>query len=93
MVFVDLVGPYKIRTPAKTLSSYTHNDRSNITKQVVLKLLKPQISQHPPSRIYFITPGWHVTHDLNLLSLTMVGTANSDMSSNNRVTIMALKSN
>jgi uncharacterized SAM-binding protein YcdF (DUF218 family) len=33
--------------------------------------IKPQISQQHPSRICFITHGWHVTRDLNLLSLTM----------------------
>jgi hypothetical protein len=54
-------------------------------------LLKPQISQQHPSRVCFITPIWHITRDLNLLSLTMG--ANSNMSSNKCVTIMALKPN
>jgi hypothetical protein len=58
-----------------------------------LKLSKPQISQQHPPRICFITPGWHVTRDINLLSLTMG--ANSNVSSNKCVykTIMALKTN
>jgi hypothetical protein len=38
-----------------------------------------------------MTPGWHNTSDLNLLYLTMG--ANSNVSSNKRVTIMALKPN
>jgi hypothetical protein len=60
-----------------------------------LKLSKPQISQQRPSRICFIIPGWHVTRDLNLLSLTMVMEENSNVSSNKCVykTIMALKPN
>jgi hypothetical protein len=58
---------------------------------VGLKSLKPQISQQHPSRICFITPGWQVTRDLNLLSLTMGENAN--MSSIKCVTIMALKPN
>jgi hypothetical protein len=49
------------------------------------------MSQQHPSRICFITPGWHVTRDLNLFSLTMG--ANSNVSSNKCVTIMALKPN
>jgi hypothetical protein len=63
--------------------------------QFGLKLSKPQISQQHPSRICFITPGWHVTRDLNLLSLTMGVWANSNVSSNICVhnTIMALKPN
>jgi hypothetical protein len=58
-----------------------------------LKLSSPQLSRQHPSRICFITPGWHVTRNLNLLSLTMG--ANSKLSSNKCVykTIMALKSN
>jgi hypothetical protein len=67
--------------PAKTLAG--------------LKLLKPQISQQHPFRICFITPGWHVTRDLNLLSLTMGVWEISNVSSNKSVnmTIMALKPN
>jgi hypothetical protein len=37
----------------------------------------PQISQQHPSRICFITPGWHVTRDLNLLFFTMLIKENS----------------
>jgi hypothetical protein len=48
-------------------------------------------SQQHPSRICFITPGWYLTRDLNLLSLTMG--ADSNVSSNKCVTIMALKPN
>jgi hypothetical protein len=94
MVCVDLVGPFTIRTPAKnTLSACTHNDGSRYQPLVCLKLLKPQISQQHPSSICLITPGWHVTRDLNLFSLTMG--ANSNVSSNKCVykTIMALKQN
>jgi hypothetical protein len=76
-----------------TLSACTHNDRSSNLPQAGLKLLKPQISQQHPSRICLITPGWHVTRDLNLLSLTMGTKANSNVSSNKYVTVMALKPN
>jgi hypothetical protein len=58
-------------TSQNTLSACTHNDRSRNTTKVGLKLSKSQISQQHPSRICFITPGWHVTRDLNLLSLKM----------------------
>jgi hypothetical protein len=58
-----------------------------------LKLSKPQICQQYPSKICFITPGWNVTRNLNLLSLTMGTWENSNMSSNKCVTIMALKPN
>jgi hypothetical protein len=58
---------------------------------VGMKLLKPLIIQQHPSRICFITPGWHVTRDLNLLSYTMGTWTNSNVSSNKFVTIMALK--
>jgi hypothetical protein len=62
---------------------------------VVLKLMKPQIIQQHPARICFMTPDWHITHDLNLLSLKMGGLANSSVSSNKCVckTIMASKPN
>jgi hypothetical protein len=55
--------------------------------------LKPQIGQQYPSKICFITPGWHVKCDLNQLSLTMGVLANLNMSSSKCVTIMALKPN
>jgi hypothetical protein len=100
MVCVDLVGPLKSGyQPKHTLfhCACTNNDRSSITTRVDLKLSKPQISQHYkyPSSICSITPGWHVTRNLNLLSLTMGVGANSNVTSNKCVckTIMALKPN
>jgi hypothetical protein len=84
---------YNKDTSQNTLSACTHNDRSSNTSLVGLKLSKPQISQQHPSRICFITPGWHVTRNLNLLSLTMRVWENSNVSSNKCVTIMALKPN
>jgi hypothetical protein len=62
---------YNKNTSQNTHSACTHNDRSRNTTKVGLKLSKPQISQQYPSRICFITPGWHINRDLNLLSLTM----------------------
>jgi hypothetical protein len=84
---------YNKDTNQNILSACTHNDRSSKTPLAGFKLSKAQISQQHPSRICFITPGWHVTRDLNLLSLTMG--ANSNVSSNKCVckTIMALKPN
>jgi hypothetical protein len=80
-------------TSQNTLSACTHNDRSSNRPLVGLKSSKPQISHKHPSRICFLTPGWHITHDLNLLSLTMG--KNSNVSSNKCVctTIMAFKTN
>jgi hypothetical protein len=69
MACVDLVGPFTIRKSIKKPSVCNKNYRSSSQTLVGLKLLKPQISQQHPSRICFITPGWHVTRDLNLLSL------------------------
>jgi hypothetical protein len=82
---------YNKDTNQNTLSVCTHNDRSSRIPLAGLKLSKPQISQQHPSRICFITPGWKVTRNLNLLSLTMG--ANSNVSSNKCVAIMALKPN
>jgi hypothetical protein len=82
---------YNKDTNQNTLSACTQHDRYSNTSQAGLKLSKPQISQQHPSRICFITPGWHNTSNLNLLSLTMG--ANSNVSSNKCVTIMALKPN
>jgi hypothetical protein len=48
--------------------------------------------QHP-SRICFITPGWHVSRNLNLLSLTMGVWKDSNVISNKCVTVMTLKPN
>jgi hypothetical protein len=83
--------PFKRMTPFKThsLLAFTIIKPANIL--VGLKLSKPQISQHHPSRICFITPCWHVTSDLNLLSFSMGVWQNSNVSSNKSVTIMALK--
>jgi hypothetical protein len=84
---------YNKDTSQNILSACTHNDRSSNTPLAGLILSKPQISHQHPSRICFITPGWHVTRDLNLLSLTMEAWGNSNVSSNKCVTIMALKPN
>jgi hypothetical protein len=73
---------YNKDTNQNTLSACTHNDRSRNTPMAGLKLLKPQISQQHPSRICFITPGWHINCNLNLLSLTMGLCENSNVSSN-----------
>jgi hypothetical protein len=64
-----------------TRSACAHNDRSSNTSLVGLKLLKPQVSQQHPSRICFITPGWYITSNLNLLSLKMVIRENPNVSS------------
>jgi hypothetical protein len=87
---------YNKDTSQTTLSACTHNDRSSKTSQAGLKLSKPQISQQHPSRICFITPGWHVTCDFKLLfSLTMGTWETSSMISNKCVhkTIMAFTLN
>jgi hypothetical protein len=73
---------YNNNTSQNTLSPCTHNDRSYNTSLAGLKFSKPQISQQHPSRICFITPGCHVTRNLNLLFLTIGMGANSNMSSN-----------
>jgi hypothetical protein len=86
---------YNKNTSQNTLSACTQNDRSSNQTLSGLKLSKPQISQQHPSRICFITPGWHITRDLNLLSLTMEVRANSNVGSNKCAckTFMALKPN
>jgi hypothetical protein len=73
---------YNKDTRQNALSACTYNDRSRKIPKAGSKLSKLHISQHRPSRICFITHGWHVTRDLNLLSLTMVKWANSNVSSN-----------
>jgi hypothetical protein len=90
---VDLVCPFTIRTPTKTHSLLTLTMIDPATGW--FEIVKPKISQQHPSRICFITPGWQVTHNLNLLSLTMGVRANPNVSSNKCVckTIMALKTN
>jgi hypothetical protein len=84
---------YNKDTSQNTLSACTHNDRVSNGTHAGLKLLKQQISQQHTSRICFITPGWHVTRDLNLLPFTMGVLGNSNVSSNKCVTIMTLKPN
>jgi hypothetical protein len=86
---------YNKDTIKNTLTSYTHNDRSRNTSQVGLKLLKPQINQQHPSRIHFITSGWNVTHNFNILSLKMVLSRDVNVNSNTCVykKIMTLKAN
>jgi hypothetical protein len=44
----------------------THNDRPRNQNEIGLKFLKPQLSQHYPSRTSFIKPDWKITHDINL---------------------------
>jgi hypothetical protein len=73
---------YNNDTSKNTLYDCTENDRSRNKTLVGLKLSKPQISQQHPSRICFITPYWHITRNLNLLSLTIGTWANSNVSSN-----------
>jgi hypothetical protein len=92
MVCLDLVGSFTIRTQAKThsLLALTMIDPATGWFEIVEAT---NISQKHPSRICFITPGWHVTRDLNLLSLTMGLWANSNVSLNKCVTIISLKSN
>jgi hypothetical protein len=96
MVCVDLVGPipFTIRIPSKThsLLALTMIDPATGWFKIVEATSK---SQQHPSRICFIRPGWQVTRDLNLLSLTMGVWKNSNMSSNKCVykTIMALQPN
>jgi hypothetical protein len=79
---------YKKDTSQNTLSDCTQNDRSSNTSQLGLKFLKPQISQQHPSRICFITLGWHVTRDLNLLSFIMWVWASTNVSSNKCVILL-----
>jgi hypothetical protein len=86
---------YNNDTKQNTLSAWTHNDRSINIPKGGLKLLKLRISQYHSSRIYFITPGWRVTRNLNLLSLTISEGANSNVTSNKCVcmTTMVLMPN
>jgi hypothetical protein len=50
---------------------YATNDTCSNQSQAGFKLTKPQMSQSHPPRICFITLGWQITCNLNLLSLTM----------------------
>jgi hypothetical protein len=65
--------------------AYTHNDRLSSTSYAGLKMSKPQISQQHPSRICFITAGWHITCSLNLFSMTIWVWENSNVISNKYV--------
>jgi hypothetical protein len=51
----------------RSIYNKNHSHTSRNQTQVALKLLKSQISQQHPSWICFITPGWHVTREFNLL--------------------------
>jgi hypothetical protein len=90
MVCVDLVGPFTIRTQTKThsLLAITIIDPetalciSCIGWFVIVEVINKSVSS---IRICFITPGWHVTWNLNLLSLTMG--ANSNLNAYNNVKI------
>jgi hypothetical protein len=86
---------HSVHNQMQSLSEYTNLQLSMpcLDSQVVLKLSKPQISQKHPSRIFFIIPGWHITCNLNLLSLTMGTWANLNVSSNKCVKILAIKPN
>jgi hypothetical protein len=77
MVFVDLVGPFTIRTPAKTHSLHALTMIDPAINTGWFEIVEATISQQHPSRICFITPGWHVTRDLNLWSLTSRQQANA----------------
>jgi hypothetical protein len=65
---------YNKDTSQNTLSSsllaFTMIDPSRNTPQVVLKLLKTQFCQQHTSRACLTTPGWHISCNLKLLSLT-----------------------
>jgi hypothetical protein len=74
---------YNKESIQKTLSAYTYNDKYRNQAQAGLTLSKPQISQQHPSKICFITPGWHVIRELNLIAFKMELWANTSLSSNN----------
>jgi hypothetical protein len=78
------------KTPAKThsLLALTMIDPATGWFEIVEATNKSATSIQD---FIFITPGWNVTRKLNLLSLTVE--ANSNVSSNKCVTIMALKPN
>jgi hypothetical protein len=93
MVCVDLVGPFTIRTPAKThsLLTLTMIDPATGWLEIVEATNKSATSVSIQELFHNIWLSRHVTRDLNLLSLTMG--VNSNVSSNKCVTIMALKPN
>jgi hypothetical protein len=78
MVCLDLVGSFKIRTPAKThcLLALTMIDPATGWFEMVDATNKSAKSIQD----LFMTLGWHVFRDIKLLSLTMA--ANSNVSSN-----------
>jgi hypothetical protein len=89
MVCVYLVGPFTIRTPAKTHSLLVITMKHQATGWFEIVGVKNKSASSIQE--FFFTTGWHVTHDLNLLSLTTVIRANSNMRSSKCVRIMALK--
>jgi hypothetical protein len=91
MVYVDMVGTFTMGIPAKTYSllALTMIDLATGWFEIVEATSKAATSIQD----FFITPGWNVTCNLNLLSLTIGVWENSIVSSNKCVTIMALKPN
>jgi hypothetical protein len=89
MVCVDLVCPFTIRTPAKAHSFLALTMIDSTTGW--FEIVKAKNNAATSIQDFFITPGWHITRDLNLLSLTTGMWANLNVSSNKCVTIMALK--
>jgi hypothetical protein len=88
MVCVDLVGPFTIRTPAKTHSLLTLTMIDPATGW--FEIVKATNKSATSIQDFFITPGWHITRDLKILSLIKELMANSNVSSNKYVTIMTL---
>jgi hypothetical protein len=71
MVSVDLVGPFTIRTVSKThsLLALTMIDPTISW----LEILEATNKSAASIQDFFITTGWHVTRNLNILSLTNGG--------------------
>jgi hypothetical protein len=78
MVFVDLVGPFTISTVSKThsLLALSMIDPDIITGW--FEIVEDTNKSAASIQYFFIIPGWHVTRDLNLLSLTNRGEFNRD---------------
>jgi hypothetical protein len=87
--------PFTIGTPAKTHSLLAFTMIDPAINNGWFEIVETTNKWQHLSRVCFITPGWHVTRDFNLLSLTMGVWANSNVSSNKCVckTIMSLKPN
>jgi hypothetical protein len=89
------VGPFTIIRPAELNSLFAFTVIDPETQHNWFEILKAinKLAFTTSIQDFFITLGWHVTRDLNLLSLTMG--ANSNVSSNKCVhkTIMALNPN